>query len=167
MMQNRARVRRNEEDSSAGAESTTKYHGLKGRGCRRAVSVGALIALLTLAGWRLRGYASTLVQVNPTNLIKPESIEGAEKSKDWSHCIDNPPQPRLYVEVDTKVEPLWLPAYPTSLPAIPFGDLITALTGVKNGAKNYYRSSPALKRCHNTKSNSNVQAVTCEIVHRK
>jgi hypothetical protein len=66
-----------------------------------------------------------------------------------------------------KVEPLWLPAYPTSLPAVPYADLVTALTGVSNGAKNYYRGSKGLKRCHNLKSENNVQAITCEIVHRE
>jgi hypothetical protein len=66
-----------------------------------------------------------------------------------------------------KVEPLWLAAFPTALLAAPHADLITSLTGVSNGAKNYYRGSKGLKRCHNVKNENNVQAVTCEIVHRE
>ncbi|KAL7538610.1 hypothetical protein ACHAXR_008682 [Thalassiosira sp. AJA248-18] len=83
---------------------------------------------------------------------------------DWSHCTTNPPQPTLKAAIDKRVEPMWLPSYPSSLP-LTYPDFITALTGVTKGAKSYYRSSPQLKRCHYSNSNYKIDAVTCEIVH--
>lgn len=166
-------MKRDEDEVSLGVESSGKYHGLKGRGFPRPVStvcvLVALPILLSVASWLCwQGRGSTWIQhFNATNVIEYGSTERAEQNKDWSYCIEDPPKPAVYVEVDKRIEPLWLPAYPTSLPAVPFADLITTLTGVKNGAKSYYRTSPSLKRCHGTKRNSNVEAVTCEIVHRK
>lgn len=86
-----------------------------------------------------------------------------ELEKDWGHCTENPPQPMNKVSVEKRVEPMWLPAYPTALPG-EYSALVDVLTGVANGAKNYYRSSPSLKRCH-PKKKQNVDAITCDIVH--
>ncbi|KAL7530513.1 hypothetical protein ACHAWF_003408 [Thalassiosira exigua] len=86
-------------------------------------------------------------------------------TKDYSHCTNDPPKPKENVFVDKKVEPLWLPAYPTSLPPASYAAFLEALTGVPKAAKSYYRSSPSLKRCHHVNSDFKVDAVTCEIVH--
>ncbi|KAL3817564.1 hypothetical protein ACHAXA_010583 [Cyclostephanos tholiformis] len=97
----------------------------------------------------------------------------------WSQCVVDPPTPRSMATrrqitdvVNGKgVEPLWLPAYPTSLPNRPYADLIAALTGVANGARSYYRSSKTLRRCHDVVrgggggSDNDVRAITCETVH--
>jgi len=86
-------------------------------------------------------------------------------TRDWRHCIDHPPSPKDGVSVEFKIEPLWLPAYPTSLPNAGYAEFLSTLTGVPKAAKSYYRSSPTLKRCHNPHTDNKVQAVTCEIVH--
>ena len=98
---------------------------------------------------------------------KPYSPSSPQKV-DWSQCTKNPPvqKPRITYAMK-KVNPLWLPAYPTSIPSQPYSDLIKMLTGIDNGAKTYYRTSPSLKRCHYVNSNANIHSVTCEIVHRK
>lgn len=95
-----------------------------------------------------------------------------EVNKNWSTCnkqsdvaaikpIDNPRQS------NGKLEPLWLPAYPTSLPGKNGGIysvFLGKLTGIDAAARNYYRSSKALKRCH-TLNNPDSIGITCEIVH--
>ena len=98
---------------------------------------------------------------------KPSSSSSPQKV-DWSQCTKKPPvqKPRITYAMK-KVNPLWLPAYPTSIPSQPYSDLIKMLTGIDNGAKTYYRTSPSLKRCHYVNSNANIHSVTCEIVHRK
>lgn len=148
-------MKRNDDNSTSDTESQRKYHGLKNHGIIRFVSVVTFVVILLFTSSRWQK--------------QTESFESsiAEQSRDWSHCIDILPQPSFNKKEDKRVEPLWIAAYPTSLPAKPYADVITALTGVKNGAKSYYRSSPTLKRCHGTSSNTNIQAVTCEIVHRK
>ena len=78
---------------------------------------------------------------------------------------DKAPKPKP--ELADGVEPLWLPAYPTSLPgrngAI-YSSFLSTLTGVDSASRNYYRSSKKLKRCHYL-DNLNDIGVTCEIVH--
>jgi hypothetical protein len=92
------------------------------------------------------------------------TIPGGE---DWGHCPVEPPPPKTTTS-GKKVEPLWMPTYPTSIPIRPYADLITGMTGVANGAKSYYRSTKTLKRCHDKNGNgASVQAITCEIVHRE
>jgi len=86
---------------------------------------------------------------------------------DWSHCKTKPPTQKAKPTIDKKVEPLWLPAYPTSIPMLHYSELVEALTGVENGHKTYYRTSPTLKRCHILNRDVKVGAVTCESVHRK
>ena len=169
-MQIRARMKRNDDSGTSVAESTGKYRGLKGRGIHHAfVSGSTLIVIVLLATWHRQDIGSISEEPISSNLMEAGSFKIAGRLKDWSHCLDihSPSNSRSNVQVKVyeRVEPLWLPAYPTSLPAVPYSDLITALTGIKNGAKSYYRSSPSLKRCHGTKSY--VDAVTCEIVHRE
>jgi len=85
-------------------------------------------------------------------------------TRDWSHCIKNPPSPKETAPIESKVEPMWLPAYPDSLPLQGYKDFLAALTGVNKAAKSYYRVSPHLKRCHSP-FKYKIEAVTCEIVH--
>lgn len=173
------------------SDDEKKYHG---RRRRRYISAGklfitliqfSLLAAICLGIMRRRRWGSSTVKsststANNSTQSKAESTAETAKSKvnpsksspkklqlDWSHC-NGPLAKKDYFQLaEKKVEPLWLPAYPTALPMEPYSNLITALTGVQNGAKTYYRQSPALRRCHYTHSSSKVQSVTCEIVHRK
>ena len=108
-----------------------------------------------------RDTSQKVKEKKPTSSSSPQKI-------DWSQCTKKPPvqKPRITYAMK-KVNPLWLPAYPTSIPSQPYSDLIKMLTGIDNGAKTYYRTSPSLKRCHYVNSNANIHSVTCEIVHRK
>lgn len=104
------------------------------------------------------------------------ATEPSPTPKDWSDCSANP-APNKSSERSGKLgEPLWLPAYPTSLPGVSgfanpglsgnakiYEQFISRLTGFKSGANNYYRSHKKLKKCHSTEPND--PGVTCEIVH--
>ncbi|KAL7495531.1 hypothetical protein ACHAWT_007227 [Skeletonema menzelii] len=87
--------------------------------------------------------------------------------KDWSHCLEtrtNETHADVAAGPRDKKEPLWLPAYPTSLPE-GYSSFLTELTGLSSASKLYYRSSKTLKRCHNLNIKSGFDGVTCEIVH--
>ena len=153
-----------------------KYHG-KVR--RRRITVGKLFIMIVLvsliSAFYLRaidhrhGSSASVSQPNPkanNDEITQSNSNDVATKKDWSNCAKAPLQPKLKNKVDKKVEPLWLPAYPTSLPIEQYAKFIATLTGIRDGAKTYYRQSPSLKRCHYKNSNDFVQAVTCESVHR-
>eukprot|EP00956_Cyclotella_meneghiniana_P034948 scaffold109781_cov92-Cyclotella_meneghiniana.AAC.5 len=98
----------------------------------------------------------------------PEKSSAVVLKRNLSQCMAHEykahkPKP----ELADKVEPLWLPAYPTSLPgrngAI-YSSFLSTLTGIESASRNYYRSSKKLKRCHYL-DNANDIGVTCEIVH--
>lgn len=174
------------------ADDEKKYHG---RRRRRYISAGKLFIMLIqlslLAGiclgiMRRHRWGSSTVESttsstnNNSTQSQAESTSETAKAKvnpsnsspkklqlDWSHCKEPLAKKDYFQLAEKKVEPLWLPAYPTALPMEPYSNLITALTGVQNGAKTYYRQSPALRRCHYKQSSAKVQSVTCEIVHRK
>mmetsp|Transcript_39635 Transcript_39635/g.71379 ORF Transcript_39635/g.71379 Transcript_39635/m.71379 type:complete len:420 (-) Transcript_39635:270-1529(-) len=190
VMRNRVRVK-NIDDADHPDEDSGKYHGSKGRKNARSLSGGkmflmAVLTSLTAAfclGTVRRRHKSTRAVPDTDNatLLEPKAkvldtgitteserkvgAENLSAPRDLSHCIENPPQPKSKIFVDTKIEPLWLPAYPSSLPIKGYADFVSALTGVPKAAKSYYRSSPGVSRCHNPRSNYNIQAVTCEIVH--
>ena len=173
------------------ADDEKKYHG---RRRRRYISAGklfitiiqlSLLAAICLGIMRRHRWGSGVVKsttstANNSTQYQAESTSETAKAKvnlsksspkklqlDWSHCKEPLPKKDYFQLAEKKVEPLWLPAYPTALPMEPYSNLITALTGVQNGAKTYYRQSPALRRCHYKQSSAKVQSVTCEIVHRK
>ena len=108
---------------------------------------------------------SEAAKVTTTTSRKLDAIQPLKL--DWSHCKTKPPTQKAKPTIDKKVEPLWLPAYPTSIPMLHYSELVEALTGVENGHKTYYRTSPTLKRCHILGRDVKVGAVTCESVHRK
>jgi len=171
-----------------------KYHGRR-RGRRISISAGKLflymimISLLvaTCTGiMRHRSQYTVPTANNNTNTTVTESkqvetkVEEAKEATtsrkldaiqplklDWSHCKTKPPTQKPKPTIDKKVEPLWLPAYPTSIPMLHYSELVEQLTGVENGHKTYYRTSPTLKRCHILNRDVKVGAVTCESVHRK
>ena len=103
---------------------------------------------------------------------KSISFAATAPMRDWSQCTTNARKAAVKFErskLDTtdKVEPLWLPAYPTSLPgknSAIYSNLLRAITGIESASRNYYRSSKKLKRCHYIDNPSDV-GVTCEIVH--
>ena len=167
VIRNRLRVETGEGDVNMAPE----YHGSEGRHARSA-HPGKIITTVVVLSFFFAGCMGTirrrpsLPPASPMQEARTANISPPPK-KDWSHCSIEPRPPKSRTNPIDKVEPLWLPAYPTALPAVPYADLVTALTGVSNGAKNYYRGSKNLKRCHNVKSENNVQAVTCEIVHRE
>ena len=101
-------------------------------------------------------------------IIKASSKEAVtSQQKDWSHCLETQPNPKSTAEQaphDKVKNPLWLPAYPTSLPE-GYANFLAELTGISSAAKSYYRSSKTLKRCHNLNLKSGFDGVTCEIVH--
>jgi hypothetical protein len=160
VIRNRLRVETSDGDANINGETAGEYHGLEGSYARSAYP-GKIIRAVVLSLF-LAGYMGTISRWGGGSTAEISPIT----KKDWSRCIE-PRPPKSRRDAVRKVEPLWLPAYPTALLAAPYADLIAALTGVSNGAKNYYRGSKGLKRCHNVKSENNVQAVTCEIVHRK
>jgi hypothetical protein len=175
VIRNRLRVEI-EGDLDINGKSADEKHGFEGRHARFAhpgKSIMAVVLCLFCAGYLAttirRGDGSTSSDIAPASepIAQAQIIKIVPHTKrDWSHCTEGRP-PKNPIDVDRKVEPLWLPAYPTALPAAPWAGLITALTGVHNGAKSFYNKSKSLKRCHNVKSDTNVQAITCENVHRK
>ncbi|KAL3779692.1 hypothetical protein HJC23_010560 [Cyclotella cryptica] len=153
----------------------------------RRLSHGKLFlmsCLVSFSGWLLvvllssyttsstiRGSSSgvVLMSENPSVVVASE--------KNWSQCTTRNTEHGALMtsnallnnntEHSGKVEPLWLPAYPTSLPGKNGGiysDFLSRVTGIDNAARNYYRSSKTLKRCHSLNNPSNI-GVTCEIVH--
>ena len=181
----RHRVRVQNDENNPDEESRTQRRVRKSV---RPTSVGKvfLIAvLMSLSGAIYLGavirhhhHRSTLSSTSATGNVTSPDLKSKvihttpSAPKDWSdYCHDNPPQPNANTNPVTnkKVEPLWLPVYPTSLPGErgdAYTQFLAALTGVPAAAKNFYRSSKALKRCHSrANENNNVDGVTCEIVH--
>ena len=94
---------------------------------------------------------------------EPEKREADATPIDFSQCRD--PLPKISAsEATRRIEPLWLPTYPTSLPES-YSAFLTELTGLPAAAKNYYRQSKSLRRCHVKDNQLNLDSVTCETVH--
>lgn len=94
---------------------------------------------------------------------EPERREADATPIDFSQCGD--PLPKISAsEATRRIEPLWLPTYPTSLPEC-YSAFLTELTGLPAAAKNYYRQSKSLRRCHVKNNQLNLDSVTCEVVH--
>ena len=174
-------------DNDIQGSPSKKYGRRRGR---RSISAGKLflhmiMISLTVAictGIMRHRSQYTVPTANNTNTTESQQVETvtSEAAKeattsrkldailvDWSHCKTKPPTQKPKPTIDKKVEPLWLPAYPTSIPMLHYSELVKALTGVENGHKTYYRTSPTLKRCHILNRDVKVGAVTCESVHRK
>ena len=140
-------------------------------GRRVAFATAALIAVT--AAWYLgaRVRDPPEARANPPDAASAVASQAAVRpaavapptSRDWSGCAVAKKPPSVVAE---RVEPLWLPAYPTALPDKGYAAFLEALTGVPQAAKSYYRSSPKLRRCHYKGSDAKVQGITCEIVHR-
>jgi len=139
-------------------------------GRRVAFATAALIAVT--AAWYLgaRVRDPPEARANPPDAASAVASQAAVRpaavapppSRDWSGCAVAKKPPIVVAE---RVEPLWLPAYPTALPDKGYAAFLEALTGVPQAAKSYYRSSPKLRRCHYKGSDAKVQGITCEIVH--
>lgn len=110
-----------------------------------------------------------ILSAEANSVSKDVAAAVSSSPKDWSRCLEEA-QPKLnttHVDVasgDKVKNPLWLPAYPTSLPE-GYSSFLTELTGLSSASKLYYRSSKTLKRCHNLNVKSGFDGVTCEIVH--
>ncbi|KAL7437847.1 hypothetical protein ACHAXM_005881 [Skeletonema potamos] len=111
--------------------------------------------------------AKNEIEPSKTNSSSKEFVSSPQQ-RDWSYCLEDQPNnlnshtnagPRDQVK-----NPLWLPAYPTSLPE-GYSSFLTELTGLPSASKLYYRKSKTLKRCHNLNVKSGFDGVTCEIVH--
>ena len=120
------------------------------------------------------GAKSSVVEAAPEPATKvTANVENAKPAasittEDWSqYCPKHPPKAQAKNTIEKRIEPLWLPNYPSALPSLQFAEFADTLTGVPKAAKNYYRQSPSLKRCHYKHSNFKIDGVTCEIVHRK
>lgn len=72
--------------------------------------------------------------------LNPSKYTGVLSSYNWNKCVQGPPNPKNKVEITEAVEPLWLPAYPTSIASAPYADFINVLTGVFQGAKSRYQT---------------------------
>ncbi|KAL7520336.1 hypothetical protein ACHAWX_005060 [Stephanocyclus meneghinianus] len=152
---------------------------------RRILSSGKLFllsSLVSFSGWILLAQSSpnaaSSIMLGSLVGVAPKSMNHSSAmvpEKSWSHCTTRNTEARAlissvplnYTEQSVKVEPLWLPAYPTSLPGKNGGiysGFLSKLTGIDAAARNYYRSSKTLKRCHSLNNPSNI-GVTCEIVH--
>ena len=178
-------------DNDAQSSPSKKYHGRR-RGGRISISAGKLFLYMIVVSLlvaictgitRHRSQYTVPTANNNTNTTESQQVEINVEAKeattsrkldaiqplklDWSHCKSKPPTQKPKPTIDKKVEPLWLPAYPTSIPMLHYSELVEALTGVENGHKTYYRTSPTLKRCHILNRDVKVGAVTCESVHRK
>lgn len=149
--------------------------GSRRKGSHRAPSIGRIFLIglcvaflgavhLGIVG---RNHQSTATAVSGSEaankVASPAKAAVAPKPKDWSHCRDRPPDGTTRA-TDKKLEPLWLPTYPTSLPAS-YESFLKALTGIPTAAKNYYRQSKSLRRCHAKNTKSNIDGITCEVVH--
>ena len=177
-------------DNDIQSSPSKKYHGRRGR--RISISAGKLFLYMIVISlfvaictgiMRHRSQYTVPTANNNTNTTESQQVETKVEAKeattsrkldsiqplklDWSHCKTKPPTQKAKPTIDKKVEPLWLPAYPTSIPMLHYSELVEALTGVENGHKTYYRTSPTLKRCHILGRDVKVGAVTCESVHRK
>jgi len=191
MRRNRARGDDNQVPDHSGGDSS-KYHGNKrSKKYTRTGAGGKLFLFAVILSFSMAIYVGIVKRQHNSTFdavpeiggdkiastgSKPEDAEIPSMreepkvnkivpTRDWSHCIKNPPSPKETTPVESKLEPMWLPAYPTSLPIQGYQDLIATLTGVQKAAKSYYRSSPNLKRCHHKNGEDKIQAVTCEIVH--
>lgn len=174
------------EDDGSDESNHDKYHGHDRKilgNIFRSVSRKKMIILLVLLSGTAAFYRrvtkrrydgstvkSSAVSVSESKVVdaavstpKPVPPTGAENQPFFGCDLSVPPN---NVVITKKVEPLWLPAYPTSLPVAPYTGFIAALTGVKTGAMNYYRSSKTLKKCHHLLHSSDlVDAITCELLH--
>lgn len=143
--------------------------------CGKFVLLTCLFSLLGLLLLAISGIDPTPFNIR-SNLVNSSknksSLDAAPVSKrNWSRCTTNEHKyPNIKLpkqESSDKVEPLWLPAYPTSLPgkngAI-YAKFLTDLTGIDSASRNYYRVNKRLKRCHFLNDPNDI-GVTCEIVH--
>jgi hypothetical protein len=152
-------------------------------GRRRSASVGKIFLRLLLlclciafyTGIVNRQSKQPLLTHNTVDENTPAKTNSASKEvdasslqRDWSHCPEVQSN-NLYSHADAGPNdqvknPLWLPAYPTSLPE-GYSSFLAELTGLSSASKLYYRSSKTLKRCHNLNVKTGYDGVTCEIVH--
>lgn len=156
-------------DTTSDDDDGKKRHK-KARSARAAIFLAVVLSLSVAALLYLRRLRRIHDHGgNPKSLsISIKAVEEvASPTKDWSHCKDKPPKTEDKIDhIDKRIEPMWLPAYPTSLPGS-YSNFLDALTAVPKAAKNYYRVSKGLKRCHDRAGKEMIDAVTCEIVHRK
>lgn len=65
----------------------------------------------------------------------------------------------------SSAKPFWVPSYPASDNGL-FAPLVVALTGnVASHAKNYYASSPVLKKCFSRGGGGDQMTITCQQLH--
>ena len=129
--------------------------------CLRLLLFCICIALYTgLVTWQ------KLLMLTEDEQSSKENVSVSPQN-DWSNCLQpqhNTTHPDVGPRGKKLNNPLWLPAYPTSLP-VGYSNFLTALTGLSSASKNYYRQSKTLKRCHSLNVKSGFDGVTCEIVH--
>lgn len=168
VMRSRVRVKVSDFISDNTSDDDGKKRHKKARSARAAILLAVMIPLSVAALLYLRRMRSKHGGNSKTLSISIKAVEEvASPTKDWSHCKDEPPKIEDKIDhIDKRIEPMWLPAYPTSLPGS-YSNFLDALTAVPKAAKNYYRVSKGLKRCHDRAGKEMIDAVTCEIVHRK
>ena len=125
-----------------------------------------LICIIVLTSQVIPKYLPSIVGGSGTRSTHSNVV----LAKNWSHCNANATNPKVEAystNSNSPFRPLWLAAYPTSLPGkngVIFSDFLSAFTGISTAARNYYRSSKILKRCHSLNNPASI-GVTCEIVH--
>mmetsp|Transcript_2204 Transcript_2204/g.4818 ORF Transcript_2204/g.4818 Transcript_2204/m.4818 type:complete len:448 (-) Transcript_2204:30-1373(-) len=123
---------------------------------------------------KLETYEKTLMKheskQSPTTLATAPKQETKQNQpdSDSNQCTQYKLPPKDPKRI---IEPIWLPAYPTSIPG-PNGEayskFLEALTGIRGSAKLYYRQSKKLRRCHSHEAVGTSfvnMGVTCEIHH--
>jgi hypothetical protein len=172
----RKRATKNTRDTSIDSPSATndcevKRHPNRMRqllSCARFLLITGLLSVFGVLLLAVSGIDPALPNV-VNHKIESYSLPSvaASTTRDWSQCTLYEPKANTKMNVDNKAEPLWLPAYPTSLPgksgAI-YSNFLSALTGIDSASRNYYRSSKKLKRCHYINDPNDI-GITCEIVH--
>ncbi|KAL9180986.1 hypothetical protein ACHAXT_009791 [Thalassiosira profunda] len=167
-------IRKRAHAPSEGGERAVPRDGAFNRSSRKNPRVAPSIGRMLLIGLTSAFLAAIYLGVGGRGHHHSAAIsesassaqqQVAKQPKDWSHCEDSPPAPsNASPAADKKLEPLWLPTYPTSLPAI-YEPFLKVLTGIPTAAKNYYRQSKSLRRCHQKNANALIDGISCEIVH--
>jgi len=158
--------------ATANLQQTVKSRSSRSTSVSRILFVAVLVSLAAacydgVITRKRRGGRSNgeIKSTNNSELSSNHEVVSA-KPIDWRQCKANltPTPNNAKPANNNRIEPIWLPTYPTSLPE-GYAALLSSLTGLPQAARNYYRQSKSLKRCHSKPTHANIDGVTCEVVH--
>lgn len=157
-------IRKRRADSGRPNPPSAKEEIPDTRGSKPRRSFGGVLLVAVFVFLAAAGFDGIVVRRRKEFTAEPERKEAdATPAIDFTQCGDQLPKISAS-EPTRRIEPLWLPNYPTSLPGS-YSAFLTELTGLPAAAKNYYRQSRSLRRCHVKNNQPNLDSVTCEIVH--